>query len=148
MITLPAFPSHPEPSQPQSPPGDKPMAASVLVIDDDPENLDLLSELLQKLGCQVASATSGSEGLEKYRREGPFDIVFTDLGMPGMSGWEVTKQLKDIDAQIPVVLITGWGSQLAEDEIKKNKVDFILPKPFRINDITQLINQIQNGGQG
>ena len=142
VISLPVFAAKTAPAQQAPPHGDRQLAAKILVIDDEPDNLDLLSELLSKLGCRVAGAMSGPEGLEKYRAEGPFDIVFTDLGMPEMSGWEFTKRLKKIDVKIPVVLVTGWGSQLADDEIRDNKVDFVLPKPFRIDEISQLINQI------
>jgi len=148
VVTLPVYSTETEMPQALSPRRGEPLASEVLVVDDDPENLNLLSELLSKFGCRVAGASSGPEGLEKYRMEGPFDIVFTDLGMPEMSGWELTSHLKNIDPQIPVVLITGWGSQLTKEELKDKKVDFILPKPFRINEITHLINQIRGGRQG
>jgi len=116
--------------------------ARILVVDDEQDNLDLLSEILERMGHHVGKASNGEAGLEKFKTEGPWDMVFTDLGMPGISGWDLVRELKALVPGMPAVLITGWGFQLQEDEVKAKKVDYVLPKPFKIKDITRVIDQI------
>ncbi|UCE05114.1 MAG: response regulator, partial [bacterium] len=123
------------------PPSEKQMAR-ILVVDDEEENLNLMSELLEMLGYQVVTASNGEQGLEKFRTEGPYNIVFTDLGMPGISGWKLTAALKKLDPKLPVVLMTGWGFQLQDEEVKEKKVDYVISKPFSVKDITRVVNQI------
>jgi PAS domain S-box-containing protein len=87
--------------------------ARVLVVDDEPQVLSALSELLQSSGHSVVSAPSGAAGLKAYA-PGRFDVVLSNLGMVGMNGWEFVERLRAIDAQVSVVFITGWG--LREEE--------------------------------
>jgi PAS domain S-box-containing protein len=117
-------------------------AIRILVVDDDQDNLDFLSELLKRLGHHAGTAQDGEAALEKFKTEGPWDMVFTDLGMPGISGWDLVRELKSLDSNLPTVLITGWGFQLQEDEIKAKKVDYVLSKPFKIKDVTRVIDRI------
>jgi PAS domain S-box-containing protein len=67
------------------------------------------------------------------------DLVFTDLGMPGMSGWEVAKSIKAKDSKVPVVLITGWGIQIDDEKMKESGADLILNKPFRRDQVLDLV---------
>jgi signal transduction histidine kinase/ActR/RegA family two-component response regulator len=106
-------------------------AAEILLIDDDKTVRDVLSAILTEAGHQVVSVDSGAKGVETFD-SGEFDIVLTDLGMPGMSGWEVAAAIKRRDPAIPVVMVTGWGKQLDEEDIRKNGVDFLLFKPFEL----------------
>ncbi|MDF1591187.1 MAG: PAS domain S-box protein [Desulfobacterales bacterium] len=116
--------------------------ARILVVDDEPDNLDFLSELLERLGHHAGRASDGEAALKKFKAEGPWDMVFTDLGMPGISGWDLVRELKTLDPTLPAVLITGWGFQLREDEIKAKKVDYVISKPFKIKDVTRVIDRI------
>lgn len=132
-------------SESPKPPEDSPpkkQVARILVVDDEPDNLELLSELIERLGHLAGTASNGEAGLKKFKDEGPWDMVFTDLGMPGISGWDLVRELKTLDPKLPAVLITGWGFQLQEDEIKAKKVDYVLSKPFKIKDITRVIDRI------
>lgn len=117
-------------------------AARILVVDDDQDNLDFLSELFKRLGHHTGTAPDGEAALEKFKTEGPWDMVFTDLGMPGISGWDLVRELKTLDPKLPAVLITGWGFQLQEDEIRAKKVDYVLSKPFKIKEVTRVIDRI------
>jgi CheY-like chemotaxis protein len=72
---------------------------------------------------------------------GAFDVVFTDLGMPGMSGWEVARGIKTMRPGTPVGLITGWGSSLEESELAAHGVDLIVPKPFRFERVLELVDE-------
>jgi len=114
--------------------------ARILVIDDEAGIRKLLSELLETAGHDVTVASDGEEGLKLFK-DGFFDMVFTDLGMPGISGWEVAKQIKELNAQIPVTLITGWGIQVDEEKKRIHRVDFIINKPFNIDEVVSLVRE-------
>ena len=142
IIYLPVKGAVSEAQEPAKDPLPKKQAARIRVVDDEQDNLDLLSEILERLGHHAGKALNGEAGLEKFKAEGPWDMVFTDLGMPGISGWDLVRELKALEPRLPTVLITGWGFQLQEDEIKAKKVDYVLPKPFKIKDITRVIDRI------
>jgi FixJ family two-component response regulator len=69
-------------------------------------------------------------------------LVLTDLGMPGMFGWQVAEKVKSINGRVPVVLITGWNVELKASEIKDKWVDLIVQKPFEMD---QVLNVVQEG---
>jgi DNA-binding response OmpR family regulator len=108
--------------------------ARILVIDDELIIRDILSDILLQFNYIVTTAASGFEGIKLFR-SGSFDLVFTDLGMPDTLGWEVALKVKEIDPKTVVVMLTGWDVELNEMELKKKKVDFVIGKPFRINQI-------------
>jgi CheY-like chemotaxis protein len=101
----------------------------ILVIDDDPAVRDVLASILAKAGHDVAHAGGGREGLELFQTT-TFDLVFTDLGMPDMSGLEVAATVKEQSPTTAVVMITGWGMELDEEKLKQEGVDFLLCKHF------------------
>ena len=112
----------------------------ILVVDDDPNIQDILQDILNLDGHKVQLASSGDEALKLFKSS-DFEVVITDLGMPGMSGWELAKEVKKVKSQIRVILITGWRAQLDTDKIKESGVDFILPKPFHIEQIKEVLHQ-------
>lgn len=112
----------------------------ILVVDDDENIQEILQDILSLDGHKVQSASSGEEALKLFKSS-DFEVVITDLGMPGMSGWELAKEVKKSKSQIKVILITGWRAQLDTDKIKESGVDFILPKPFHIEQIKEVLYQ-------
>jgi signal transduction histidine kinase/ActR/RegA family two-component response regulator len=113
-------------------------SARILVIDDEEAVRDILSRMLRTKGHQVETASDGDEGIERFKKQ-PFDLVFTDLGMPKLSGWEVGKALKELNPKIPVVMITGWGMELSREKMGENGIDLMISKPFNFDQVTQLI---------
>ena len=113
-------------------------SARILVIDDEEAVRDILSRMLMTKGHQVETASDGDEGIERFKKQ-PFDLVFTDLGMPKLSGWEVGKALKELNPKIPVVMITGWGMELSREKMSQNGIDLMISKPFNFDQVTQLI---------
>src|SRR6185503_3898948 len=87
----------------------------LLVVDDEDFVRDLLGEILEGEHCDVYLAASGSEALSAFR-EMEFDGVFTDVGMPGMSGWELAREIRQINTRIPIAVITGWGEAVGSHE--------------------------------
>jgi PAS domain S-box-containing protein len=115
----------------------------ILAIDDQKIIRDLLESILLGLGHSIKVASSGKDGLELFQRDG-FDLVITDLGMPEMSGWEVSQRVKEIRKETPVVMITGWGVSFEQEKIKEFGVDYLLPKPFRIEQLSRLLDLIRD----
>ena len=66
-------------------------------------------------------------------------MVLTDLGMPGMSGWEVCRRIKEISPHTPVGMITGWGMELNRSKMEEYGLDFIISKPFDFNQILNVV---------
>jgi PAS domain S-box-containing protein len=116
---------------------------SILVIDDEPEIRNNLSEILSLEGHRVTVAGNGKEGLLTFRTN-HFDIVLTDLGMPGMSGWQLAREIKALSPTTPVAIITGWGSGPDLQQMQKAGVDLYIAKPFRIGDVRKLISDGMN----
>jgi signal transduction histidine kinase/CheY-like chemotaxis protein len=121
----------------------------MLVVDDEDFVRELLGEILEGEHCDVYLAESGSEALSAFRRM-EFDGVFTDVGMPGMSGWELAREIRQINASIPIAVITGWGEAVGSHEQKAAGVDWVVAKPFtadRIADLVRDINRLVDGSR-
>jgi signal transduction histidine kinase/ActR/RegA family two-component response regulator len=114
--------------------------ARVLVIDDEDSIRDILSRILETKGHQVVVASNGEEGIERFKSE-PFDLVFTDLGMPKLSGWDVGKAIKGINPKIPIAMITGWGVELDKEKLKESGIDLIVSKPFNFNQVIRAVSE-------
>jgi PAS domain S-box-containing protein len=113
----------------------------ILVIDDDEGTRELLKDILRMGGYQVHCAASGPKGLDIFQHEKDIGIVFTDLGMPEMSGWEVAERIKKLGANTVVVMITGWGNQYDEEMITEKNVDLLVAKPFQFKQVLELVKQ-------
>ncbi len=97
----------------------------ILVIDDEQSTLNMLRLLLSAYGYTVHTADNGETGLEIFRQEAPH-IVLTDIRMPGLDGIEVLKQLKEMDAKVEVIVITGHGDmEMAIQALQHEASDFI-----------------------
>ncbi|MHC5765760.1 MAG: response regulator, partial [Nostoc sp.] len=110
--------------------------ADILVIDDTPENLNLLSAMLTEQGYKVRSVTKGSTGLRGANAVPP-DLILLDVNMPEMNGYEVCQHLKanDRTREIPVIFISALGDVL--DKVKAfavGGVDYIT-KPFQLEEV-------------
>jgi PAS domain S-box-containing protein len=82
----------------------------VLLVDNDPQVMSILGEMLGDAGHHVVAVGSGAEALRVFVRGG-FDLVLTNIGMAGMNGWELAERIRDRDPQVPIIFITGWGLQ-------------------------------------
>jgi len=114
--------------------------ARILVIDDEDSVRDVLSRILKTKGHQVVVASNGEEGIERFRSE-LFDLVFTDLGMPKLSGWDVGKTIKGINPKVPVAMITGWGVELDREKLSESGIDLVVSKPFNFDQVIRLVSE-------
>jgi signal transduction histidine kinase/ActR/RegA family two-component response regulator len=115
-------------------------SARILVIDDEDTVRDILSRMLKIKGHEVVVASDGEEGIERFK-SGEFDLVFTDLGMPKISGWEVGKIIKGLNPKVPIAMITGWGMELNKEKMSESGIDLIVSKPFNFNQVVQLVSE-------
>ncbi len=115
-------------------------SARILVIDDEASVRDILTRMLRIKGHHVVTASNGEEGIEIFKK-GNFDLVFTDLGMPKVSGLEVGKAIKNIDSNIPVAMITGWGMEIEKEKLSENGIDLVISKPFNFDQVIRLVSE-------
>jgi signal transduction histidine kinase/CheY-like chemotaxis protein len=139
---VPAMPS-PAPSV-VLPPHERPRTR-LLVVDDEEFVRELLREILEGENCQVYVADSGGEALVLFN-ELEFDGVFTDVGMPGMSGWELAREIRQINTRIPIAVITGWGEAVGSNEQKAAGVNWVVAKPFTADRVAELVQEINRLG--
>jgi len=115
--------------------------ARILVIDDDPTIVKVLERILQKAKNDVVTAQSGEEAIRRFVKGKPFDVVFTDIGLPDLSGFEVTKALRERDGQTRIILLTGWGEAIDKAQIEACGADLVVAKPFEVTKILSLVQQ-------
>ncbi|MCH8186145.1 MAG: response regulator [Chloroflexi bacterium] len=141
-IWLPVAPAAGPPAtlEGQGPVGSE-RGASVLVIDDDPLIRRTMADLLALDGHEATLAADGEEGISLFE-SGEYDVVFTDLAMPGMSGWDVAAAAKAKRPQIPVVILTGWGAALEQKDIESAGVDAVVTKPFGVKAVLGLVRSL------
>jgi signal transduction histidine kinase/ActR/RegA family two-component response regulator len=113
----------------------------ILVVDDEESVRELLRDLLESEGFRVYLAPGSREALGLFDAN-QFDGVFTDVGMPGMSGWELANAIRERNETIPIAIITGWGEAVGSVERKDARVDWVVTKPFRAERISELAQQI------
>ncbi|MDW7759649.1 MAG: sigma-54 dependent transcriptional regulator [Acidobacteriota bacterium] len=110
----------------------------LLVIDDEKSILDLLTAVFKKEGYSVKTAFSAPRALDLLERES-FDLVITDIKMPGMSGMDVLARVKERTPDMPVILITAFGSiAQAVEALKAGALDYIV-KPFDIEELKIIV---------
>ena len=114
------------------------MSHTILVVDDEPKLREVLAATLQELGYQTRTAGSGAAALEQFENE-PADLVLSDLRMPGMSGQQLLAELRRRAPNVPVVLMTAYGTvKDAVQAIKDGAFDYI-SKPFELDELEATI---------
>jgi signal transduction histidine kinase len=115
--------------------------AKILVVEDEEPVRELLRDILESEGHAVTLASSGQEALSVYDSV-KFEAVFTDLGMPGMSGWELSRAIRERDSRMPIAIITGWGEGVSSGDQEAARVDWVVTKPFTTSRIVELAHEV------
>jgi DNA-binding NtrC family response regulator len=117
------------------------MAEKILIVDDEPDMLRLLSMILRdKTSYEITTTNNPIEAIE-LAKKGGFDLVLSDLKMPGLDGIEIIEAVKKVDEDVPVIIITAFASvESASEAIQKGGFDFIT-KPFRKEQILFTIDK-------
>ena len=113
----------------------------ILVVDDEESVRDLLRDILEKEGCQTVVAEGGRQALSLFEN-GNFDAVFTDVGMPDMNGWELSRAVRQRNHDIPVAVITGWGEAVGSHDQEAAEIDWVVAKPFETPQIVAMAHEV------
>ena len=118
------------------------MRRKIMVVDDEPDILFTVGQMLELSGYEVIKAVDGKECLEKLSEHTP-DLVLLDIMMPEMSGWDVAAEIKENPewSEIPIVFLTAKGDTMSIGMGSMTSEDYII-KPFDIEDLKQRINKI------
>jgi len=115
-------------------------AARVLLVDDDPRLLVVLSDMLRAEGHPVTTATDGEEAFKLFDPSS-YDVVITDLGMPGINGWELAGRVKKRSPATVVFILTGWGESVLADE-SSQYVDRVIAKPISVEALLDQLAEL------
>lgn len=117
----------------------------VLVVDDNEAVRDVLSRMLSFLGYDVTLAGNGIEA-GKLFLTGSYDLVITDLQMPLMNGWELSRLIKERSPNTPVMVVSGACDEKHWEKMNMRCVDAIILKPFRLKEIEGTVQRLLNSG--
>ena len=115
-------------STPSDDRGDVASPIRVLLVEDDDDNRELMGEVLEAAGFVVSLAASASAALQALAAAS-FDVMVTDVGMPGMGGLELAREAKARAPQVPVVAVTGWAERDDAARERGHEIDAVLVKP-------------------
>jgi DNA-binding response OmpR family regulator len=118
------------------------MAKKILLIEDDPQILNLIGQTLQRAGYEVETAMDGSEGLSKVKEVSP-QLVVLDISLPGIDGYQVCRYLRQDPetVHLPIIMVTAMGRPADQRRGFEMGADDYLPKPFVLSE---LVNRIQS----
>lgn len=114
----------------------------ILLVDDEPAIIEWSSHVLLKLGYRVEGFGSGADALKRFRQTPlEFDLVITDLSMPGMTGLELSKQILATRQDLPIVLCTGFSEELTHERIRKLGLTDMVMKPMIAGELSQVVRR-------
>jgi CheY-like chemotaxis protein len=118
----------------------------ILIVDDEHVIAEMIRLLFQKLGYTIKTAPGGDEALEIFNSApDEFDLVITDQVMPGMSGLDLTREIKKIRPEMPVILCTGYSEIADPIKAKDLGVSEFLSKPVMTEDLAEAIRRVLDG---
>ena len=119
----------------------------ILFVDDEPTLLEIGTELLMRLGYRVTTCGDSSTALETFKaRPDEFDLVITDMTMPGLTGDKLAQKLLQVRPGLPVILCTGFGNAVMGQNACRTGVKAYLMKPFVLRDLAKTIRQVLEDG--
>ncbi len=117
----------------------------ILLIDDEPQLLDIVKTMLQEMGFSVITASGGKEGLKLFRKhKSQLALIILDFSMPDMTGKEVLEKIANQDQSLPVLIATGYGEEEELAQLKHSGAQHIITKPFTFYQLQKRINEALN----
>ena len=121
-------------------------AERILFVDDEQVLVELAKRMLEDLGYTVFTRISSIEALEFFKNNpDKFDIVITDMTMPGMTGDTLTQRILEIRPDIPIILCTGYSEYLTEERVKRIGIKELVMKPLVMKDLAKTIRRVLDG---
>jgi CheY-like chemotaxis protein len=139
VYEAPDMPDAPDPAlqpQPQSQPQPQPLR--VLIVEDDANTREATRELLELLDAKVLAVDSAQAALDVIAQQ-LFDVLLTDVRMPGMSGLDLARAMKRVQPRVRVVLASGYGTSLLAELGDELSGATLLPKPFNFDELEQAV---------
>jgi CheY-like chemotaxis protein len=118
---------------------------TVLLVEDDADNRELMAEVLESSGFGVVAAAGGAEAIALLRAR-PFDVVVTDVGMPGVGGLEVARAAKAARPDLPVLVVTGYSERDDLTAAEGREIDRLLVKPVDPDALVGAVRDALLGG--
>jgi CheY-like chemotaxis protein len=117
----------------------------ILLVDDDEMLIDISEQMLAELGYSVTSVLSGKQALALIKKNPQlFDLVITDQTMPEMTGKELSVELMKINAQLPIILCSGYSSKISATDIDQYGIKAYCAKPVRLAALAQVVRKVLN----
>ena len=118
----------------------------VLFVDDEELLAEMGKEILEELGYKVTVTTSSSDALAQFKSDpGRFDLVITDVTMPGITGVELAREMLGLRADIPIIMCTGFSHLVDADAAKAAGVKAFVMKPLTKREIAKAIRMVLDG---
>jgi signal transduction histidine kinase len=115
---------------------------TILVVEDEDLIREGLVDTFTNAGHKVVAAKNGLEGFERYLEAGKLDVVFTDLGMPKLSGWELVEQLRAFDQNLPIVILSAWADEIDPMKVEQYRIAKVLGKPFEMARLHLVLEEV------
>ncbi len=116
---------------------------TILVVDDNETVMKMMQQMLQRMGYHPIVFSDSRAALGALRNDPQqFDLVITDLTMPQLSGLELAAEIQQLHQTLPVVIMTGYGDNLNEQNRKKFGIQRVMPKPIMMNELAEVLNEI------
>ena len=115
----------------------------ILFVDDEPDITALAKAMLEDLGCRVTAKTSSMEALELFKKDpDKFDLVITDMTMPGMTGDRLAQKILEVKADMPVIMCTGYSEYITEKRAKSIGIREYMMKPLEMEKLVRIIRKV------
>jgi CheY-like chemotaxis protein len=117
-------------------------SGSILLVDDEEQVVQVTGEILQSLGYNVVGRTVSKDALQLFSRSPhDFDLVITDLTMPGLTGLELSEGMKRVRSDIPIILFTGYSDQVSKDAAVQAGIDEYCMKPISMRELSTVVGR-------
>ncbi len=113
----------------------------ILVVEDDAEMRSLLKDFFEEDGFEIDSVSNGSEAFRKIARE-PFDLIITDIRMPGLTGLDILPGIKKLQPEVSIIVITAFGSEEVRRKAFDRGATAYLEKPIFFNKLRTLVHKM------
>ena len=122
------------------------MRRKILVVEDDPDQLELVRFTLEKAGFAIGTAASGPDALVKIRSIAP-DLIVLDLMLPGLNGFDICETLRKdpLTATVPIIMLTGVCSQFGRLAGLESGANEFLTKPFKAEELVSKVDKLLRG---
>lgn len=120
----------------------------ILFVDDEEAIVKLGGRMLERLGYRVNAFTSAVDAFERFREDPEqFDLVFTDMTMPHMTGDKLAQRIKGLRKDIPVMIATGFNEQMNEEKAREMGIKALVTKPLILQDLAETIREVLDGSK-